>query len=101
MTNRIAFLLATNQCRANAVRAKLPLEARRFLFLETWRIRTLWGGGPHLERIWTKRRPAEDVLYITGGCGALYDGASPDGREGSKEHHSPFVQAYARNYNLA
>ena len=38
-------------------------------------------------------------MYITGGCGALYDGASPDG---SKRQRSiaRVHQAYGRNYQL-
>ena len=38
-------------------------------------------------------------MYITGGCGALYDGASPDG---SKDHKNitSVHQAYGRNYQL-
>jgi DUF1680 family protein len=50
-----------------------------------------------LDRLW--HDVVETKLYITGGCGALYDGASPDGypwqREISRVH-----QAYGRAYQL-
>lgn len=50
-----------------------------------------------LERLW--QDVVDTKLYITGGCGALYDGASPDGfpwqREISRVH-----QAYGRAYQL-
>ena len=38
-------------------------------------------------------------MYITGGCGALYDGASPDGAKDQK-HITRVHQAYGRNYQL-
>ncbi|GAA4433557.1 glycoside hydrolase family 127 protein [Georgenia halophila] len=50
-----------------------------------------------LEGLW--RDVVDTKLYITGGCGALYDGASPDGypwqREISRVH-----QAYGRAFQL-
>lgn len=50
-----------------------------------------------LERLW------DDVvhtkLYLTGGCGALYDGASPDGHPWQEEI-SRIHQAYGRAYQL-
>lgn len=50
-----------------------------------------------LERLWND--VVDTKLYLTGGCGALYDGASPDGspwqREISRVH-----QAYGRAYQL-
>ncbi|MEH3089362.1 MAG: glycoside hydrolase family 127 protein [Microbacterium arborescens] len=50
-----------------------------------------------LDRLW--RDVVETKLYITGGCGALYDGASPDGspwQGGISRVH----QAYGRAYQL-
>lgn len=50
-----------------------------------------------LENLW--RDVVDTKLYITGGCGALYDGASPDGspwQEGISRVH----QAYGRAYQL-
>src|SRR6267142_1701845 len=38
-------------------------------------------------------------MYITGGCGALYDGASPDGSKDQKSI-TRVHQAYDRNYQL-
>lgn len=38
-------------------------------------------------------------LYITGGCGALYDGASPDGSP-NQSQITRIHQAYGRNYQL-
>ncbi len=38
-------------------------------------------------------------IYITGGCGALFDGASPDGSKDQKEI-TRIHQAYGRNYQL-
>ncbi|QKJ20645.1 glycoside hydrolase family 127 protein [Microbacterium hominis] len=50
-----------------------------------------------LEKLWAD--VVDTKLYLTGGCGALYDGASPDGypwqREISRVH-----QAYGRAYQL-
>jgi DUF1680 family protein len=41
----------------------------------------------------------EKKMYVTGGCGALYDGASPDGSE-DQAHITRVHQAYGRNYQL-
>ncbi len=38
-------------------------------------------------------------MYITGGCGALYDGASPDGAKDQKTI-TRVHQAYGRDYQL-
>ena len=38
-------------------------------------------------------------MYVTGGCGALYDGASPDGAKDQKSI-TRVHQAYGRNYQL-
>ncbi len=50
-----------------------------------------------LENLWTD--VVETKLYITGGCGALYDGASPDGNPWQEEI-SRIHQAYGRAYQL-
>jgi DUF1680 family protein len=39
-------------------------------------------------------------MYITGGCGALYDGASPDGTSYSLKNVQEVHQAYGRDYQL-
>ncbi|MBZ0298206.1 MAG: glycoside hydrolase family 127 protein [Anaerolineae bacterium] len=50
-----------------------------------------------LERMW--QSVVSQKMYITGGCGALYDGASPDG---SPEQHTitRVHQSYGREYQL-
>jgi uncharacterized protein len=50
-----------------------------------------------LERLW--RDVVDTKLYITGGCGALYDGASPDGNP-EQGQISRVHQAYGRAYQL-
>ncbi|CAH0211661.1 Non-reducing end beta-L-arabinofuranosidase [Microbacterium oxydans] len=50
-----------------------------------------------LERLWDD--VIDTKLYITGGCGALYDGASPDGHPW-QEQISRVHQAYGRAYQL-
>ena len=50
-----------------------------------------------LERIWAN--VVQKKMYITGGCGALYDGASPDGSR-DQGSISRVHQAYGRNYQL-
>ncbi|WP_066288278.1 glycoside hydrolase family 127 protein [Arthrobacter sp. B6] len=50
-----------------------------------------------LERLW--RDVVDTKLYITGGCGALYDGASPDGYPWQGEI-SRVHQAYGRPFQL-
>ena len=39
-------------------------------------------------------------MYITGGCGALFDGASPDGSKEQKTITRVHQSAYGRNYQL-
>lgn len=50
-----------------------------------------------LEDLWDD--VVDTKLYITGGCGALYDGASPDG-DPWQEEISRVHQAYGRAYQL-
>jgi DUF1680 family protein len=50
-----------------------------------------------LESIW--KNVTQQKMYITGGCGSLYDGASPDGSEDQKQI-TRVHQAYGRNYQL-
>jgi DUF1680 family protein len=90
--DRIPFLQQTNAM-GHAVRANYLYAGAADLFIETGDL-TLWST---LERIWTN--VVQQKMYITGGCGALYDGASPDG---SKEQKSitRVHQAYGRNYQL-
>ncbi|QIG39597.1 hypothetical protein G5T42_08950 [Microbacterium sp. 4R-513] len=50
-----------------------------------------------LENLWDD--VVDTKLYVTGGCGALYDGASPDGSPW-QEQISRVHQAYGRAYQL-
>jgi DUF1680 family protein len=51
-----------------------------------------------LEKIWNDQ--VEHKLYITGGCGALYDGVSPDGTSYSPPYIQQVHQAYGRPFQL-
>ncbi len=77
----------------HAVRANYLYAGAGDLYLET--------GGPELwtplEAIW--KNVTQQKMYITGGCGALYDGASPDGAI-DQQAISRVHQAYGRNYQL-
>jgi DUF1680 family protein len=77
----------------HAVRANYLYAGAADLFLETGDP-ALW---KPLERIWTN--VVEQKLYLTGGCGALFDGASPDGAADQK-NITRIHQAYGRNYQL-
>ena len=90
--DRIPFRQQTNAV-GHAVRANYLYAGAADLFMETGDA-TLWAP---LERIWTN--VVQQKMHITGGCGALYDGASPDGGRNqgtiTRTH-----QAYGRNYQL-
>jgi DUF1680 family protein len=77
----------------HAVRANYLYAGAADLYLETGatELRT------PLDAIW--QNVTQQKMYITGGCGALYDGASPDG---SRDQHviSRVHQSYGRNYQL-
>jgi hypothetical protein len=90
--DRTPFEQQTNAM-GHAVRANYLYGGAADLFLETGDP-ALWGP---LERIWTN--VVQQKLYITGGCGALYDGASPDGAKEQKAI-SRVHQAYGRNFEL-
>jgi uncharacterized protein len=77
----------------HAVRANYLYAGATDLFLETGDA-SLW---KPLELIWTN--VVEQKMYITGGCGALWDGASPDGAKDQKTI-TRVHQAYGRNYQL-
>jgi uncharacterized protein len=90
--DRIPF---ANQVEAegHAVRANYLYAGVADLFLETGDT-NLW---KPLAAIWTN--VVTKKLYLTGGCGALYDGASPDGasyQSGITKVH----QSYGRNFQL-
>ncbi len=81
------------EAEGHAVRANYLYAGAADLFLET--------GDPDLWRplaaIWTN--VVTKKMYVTGGCGALYDGASPDGAKDQK-HITRVHQAYGRNFQL-
>jgi DUF1680 family protein len=77
----------------HAVRANYLYAGAADLYLETGDI----GLRSPLEAIW--RNVTEKKMYITGGCGALYDGASPDGSS-EQSQITRVHQAYGRNYQL-
>lgn len=90
--DRVPFL-EQRVATGHAVRANYLYAGATDLFLETGDP-ALWTA---LERLWTN--VVERKLYLTGGCGALYDGASPDG---SRDQNSitRTHQAYGRDYQL-
>lgn len=77
----------------HAVRANYLYAGAADLFMETgndsyWRpLQPIW------ENVVSKK------MYITGGCGALYDGASPDASKNQRSITRTH-QAYGRNYQL-
>jgi DUF1680 family protein len=77
----------------HAVRANYLYAGAADIYLET--------GDPALWKplgaIW--KNVVRKKMYITGGCGALYDGASPDGSE-DQSHITRVHQSYGRNYQL-
>lgn len=77
----------------HAVRANYLYAGAADLFMETGD-QSLW---QPLEPIW--RNLTERKMYITGGCGALYDGASPYGSK-NQDSITRTHQAYGQNYEL-
>ena len=82
-----------NEAEGHAVRANYLYAGAADLFLETGDT-NLWNP---LGKIWTN--VVTKKMYLTGGCGALYDGASPDGAKDQK-HITRVHQAYGRNFQL-
>jgi uncharacterized protein len=90
--DRIPFTEQT-KISGHAVRANYLCAGAADLFLETGDAALQ----KPLEALWTDLTTRK--LYITGGCGALYDGASPDGSEEQKTITRTH-QAYGRDYQL-
>ena len=86
-------LAQQTEAEGHAVRANYLFAGAADLFLETGDT-NLW---MPLAEIWTN--VVTKKMYITGGCGALYDGASPDGAKDQK-HITRVHQAYGRNFQL-
>lgn len=81
------------QAEGHAVRANYLYAGATDLFLESGNP-ALW---QPLTTIWTN--VVTEKMYITGGCGSLYDGAAPDGAKDQK-HITRVHQAYGRNFQL-
>ena len=81
------------QAEGHAVRANYLYAGAADLYLEDGD-RDLW---KPLAVIWTN--VVTEKMYITGGCGALYDGAAPDAAKDQK-HITRIHQAYGRDYQL-
>ena len=90
--DRIPFEQQTSAM-GHAVRANYLYAGAADLFLETGD-EALW---KPLVPIW--KNVTEQKMYITGSCGALYDGASPDGSKDQK-NITRVHQAYGRSYQL-
>ena len=90
--DRIPFAQQTNAV-GHAVRANYLFAGAADLYMET--------GDPALWRtlgaVWTN--VVTRKLYLTGACGALYDGASPDGSRDQKSITRTH-QAYGRDFQL-
>jgi len=81
------------QAEGHAVRANYLYAGAADLFMETGD-QNLW---KPLAKIWTN--VVTKKMYITGGCGALYDGAAPYGSK-DQRHITRVHQAYGYNYQL-
>ena len=90
--DRIPFEQQTTAM-GHAVRANYLYAGAVDLFMETGAT-NLWNP---LEPIW--HNLTEQKMYITGGCGALFDGASPYGSKDQK-NITRTHQAYGHNYEL-
>jgi len=81
------------EAEGHAARANYLCAGAADLYLETGD-QKLWHP---LTSIWTN--VVAEKMYITGGCGALYDGAAPDG-SWTQKSITRVHQAYGRNYQL-
>lgn len=90
--DRVPFL-QQREAMGHAVRANYLYAGVADLYLDAGD-RRVWDA---LEAIW--KNSTEKKTYITGGCGALYDGASPDGSP-DQSSIARVHQSYGRNYQL-
>lgn len=90
--DRLPFAEQT-EAEGHAVRANYLCAGAADLFLETGDT-NLWRP---LAALWTN--VVTRKMYVTGGVGALYDGAAPYGAKDQK-HITRVHQAYGRNYEL-
>ena len=91
--DRIPFKQQT-QAVGHAVRANYLYAGVADVYTETGDDSLLMA----LDKIWHDL--TERKLYITGACGALYDGVSPDGTSYSPPYIQQVHQAYGRDYQL-
>ena len=82
-----------DEAEGHAVRANYLYAGAADLYLETGDT-NLW---QPIAAIWTN--VVTEKMYITGGCGALYDGAAPDGSREQKQI-TRIHQAYGRDFQL-
>ncbi len=82
-----------DEAEGHAVRANYLYAGAADLFLEDGDT-NLW---QPISTLWTN--VVTTKMYITGGCGALYDGAAPDGSKDQKDI-TRVHQAYGRNFQL-
>ena len=90
--DRIPFA-QQDEAQGHAARANYLYAGAADLYLETGDAK-LWRP---LTDIWTNI--VTKKMYLTGGCGALYDGASPDGAR-DQNHIMRVHQSYGRNFQL-
>lgn len=90
--DRVPFL-EQREAVGHAVRANYLCAGAADLYAETGDADLLIA----LDAIWENM--VHKKMYITGACGALYDGASPDGSS-DQNHITRVHQAYGRNYQL-
>ncbi|WP_168205240.1 aceric acid hydrolase [Bythopirellula goksoeyrii] len=90
--DRIPFV-EQREAVGHAVRANYLYAGAADLYAETGESDLL----EPLEAAWNNM--VSKKMYITGACGALYDGASPDG-SADQQHITRVHQSYGRNYQL-
>lgn len=90
--DRVPFL-QQREAVGHAVRANYLYAGAADLYLETGDVELV----EPLEAVWNN--VVLKKLYVTGGYGALYDGASPDASS-SQDQITRIHQAYGRNYQL-
>ena len=78
----------------HSVRANYLYAGVADLYLETGEEQLM----KNLESIWNDIVTRK--MYITGGCGALYDGTSPDGTDYTPDNVQKVHQSYGRPYQL-
>ncbi len=91
--DRIPFLKQTKAV-GHAVRANYLYAGVADVYAETGNDSLM----SVLEMIW--HNVVGQKMYITGGCGALYDGVSPDGTSYIPDYNQKVHQAYGRDFQL-